>query len=66
MCSSIFCAAVRHLFAVEHDCLIYSFDIRLTGADGVEEVWVDAGSGRRLAQRHEAAQREAEEIAEEG
>ena len=46
---------------VERGCLIYSFDITVLGKDGVEEVWIDAGSGQLLAREHETAQHEATE-----
>ena len=48
---------------VEHGCLIWSFDIRVKGKKGVEEVHVDAGDGKVLAHVHESAKREAAERA---
>jgi len=39
---------------IEQGFLIYSIDIKVTGKDGIEEVWVDAGSGKVLARTHEA------------
>jgi uncharacterized membrane protein YkoI len=47
----------------EDDALIYSFDITVAGKDGVEEVHVDAITGKFLKQAHESA---AEEAAEKG
>ena len=37
----------------EHGCLIYSFDIQVTGKSGTEEVAVDAGNGKILSHTHE-------------
>lgn len=48
---------------VEHGCLIYSFDVSLTGKSGVEEVAVDAGTGKVLSRKHESALKEAAEKA---
>ena len=50
---------------VEHGCLVYSFDIRVSGREGVEEVLIDAGTGKVLSHTHESAKREAAERAEE-
>ncbi|MEO8505194.1 MAG: PepSY domain-containing protein [Acidobacteriota bacterium] len=49
----------------EHGCLIYSFDIQLPGVSGIEELAVDAGSGKVLAHEHESARHEAAEKAKE-
>jgi len=38
---------------VEHGYLIYSFDIKVAGKKGIEEVNVDAGDGKVLAREHE-------------
>jgi uncharacterized membrane protein YkoI len=38
---------------VEHGFLIYSFDIKVAGKKGIEEVNVDAGDGKVLAREHE-------------
>ena len=46
---------------VEHGCLVYSFDIRVTGQKGVEEVLVDAGTGKVLTRGHETSSQEAKE-----
>ncbi len=48
----------------EGGCLIYSFDIRVEGAKGIEEVAVDAGTGKILSRRHESAAQEAKEAKE--
>jgi hypothetical protein len=48
---------------VEHDCLVYSFDIRRPGKSGVEEIMVDAGTGKIVSQKHETAIQEAAEKA---
>jgi len=50
---------------VEHGCLVYSFDIRITGASGVEEVVIDAGTGQVLSRKHESPKQEAAENARE-
>ena len=46
---------------IEHGCLVYSFDIRLSGKSGVEEILVDAGTGKVVSQKHETAAQEAAE-----
>lgn len=46
---------------VENGYLIWSVDVKLTGQEGIEEVLVDAGSGKILAREHESAQAEARE-----
>ncbi len=48
---------------VEDGCLVYSFDIAVTGKSGVEEVLVDAGTGKVLSQEHETPAKEAAERA---
>lgn len=48
---------------VESNCLIYSFDIRLVGKTGVEEVMVDAGTGSIISRKHETPKQEADEAA---
>ena len=50
---------------IEHGCLVYSFDIRVSGRNGIEEVLVDAGTGRVLSHAHESAKQEAAEKANE-
>jgi uncharacterized membrane protein YkoI len=50
---------------IEHGCLVYSFDIRVSGRNGIEEVLVDAGTGKVLAHAYENAQQEAAEKANE-
>jgi uncharacterized membrane protein YkoI len=37
----------------EHGCLIWTFDLRIAGKSGVQEVHVDAGNGNVLSVRHE-------------
>jgi hypothetical protein len=49
----------------EHGCLVYSFDIRVSGKEGVEEVLIDAGTGKVLSHKHESSQHEAAESAAE-
>lgn len=48
---------------VERGCLIYSFDIRVPGKRGIEEVIVDAGSGKVLEHAHETPAQESAERA---
>lgn len=49
----------------EHGHLIYSFDIKVTGKRGVEEVNVDALTGKVLAHEHEGPAAERKEKAAE-
>jgi hypothetical protein len=51
---------------VEEGCLVYSFDIRLSGKPGVEEIMVDAGTGKIVSHKHETAAQEAAERAKDG
>jgi hypothetical protein len=48
---------------VEHGCLIYSFDIKVTGKSGIEEIAVDAGTGKIIDRDHETPKKEAAETA---
>jgi hypothetical protein len=48
---------------IEQGCLLYSFDIRLSGKTGIEEIWVDAGTGKILSHKHESSKQEAAEQA---
>ena len=50
----------------EHGYLIWSFDIQVTGKTGEQEVLVDAGNGKVLAQMHETPAAEEKEKAETG
>jgi hypothetical protein len=50
---------------LEHGCLVYSFDIRVAGRAGVEEVLIDAGTGKVLSHQHESSKQEAAERAKE-
>ena len=43
--------------------LIYSFDIKVAGKSGIEEVAVDAMTGKVLAVKHESPKQEAKEKA---
>ncbi len=47
----------------EHGCLVYSFDIEVAGQAGIQEVQVDAGSGKVLSSKHESPKAEAAEKA---
>ena len=49
----------------EHRCLIWSFDLRVAGKSGIQEVQVDAGDGKVLSVRHETASQEATEASKE-
>jgi hypothetical protein len=48
---------------VEQGCLVYSFDVAVAGKPGVEEILVDAGTGKVLSHKHESAKQEAAEQA---
>jgi Na+-transporting NADH:ubiquinone oxidoreductase subunit NqrC len=45
--------------------LLYSYDIKVAGKKGVEEVHVDAVTGKFLSQEHESAEAEKKEAADE-
>ncbi len=47
----------------EHGCLVYSFDIAISGTSGIQEVQVDAGDGKVLSSEHESPKAEAAEKA---
>lgn len=49
---------------VEDGCLLYSFDLRLRSKEGIDEVQVDAVSGKVISQKHETAADEAAEKSE--
>ena len=49
---------------VEHGCLIWSFDLKVMGKDGVQEVEVDAGNGKILSSQYESPKKEKAEAAE--
>jgi hypothetical protein len=46
---------------VERGCLVWSFDLSVPGIPGIQEVQVDAGSGKVLSSEHEDAKQEAAE-----
>jgi uncharacterized membrane protein YkoI len=48
---------------VDHGCLIWSFDIEIAGGTGIQEVQMDAGSGKVLSSKHESPKAEAAEKA---
>jgi uncharacterized membrane protein YkoI len=48
---------------VEDGCLVYTYDVKVPGRGGVEEVIIDAGTGKVLAVEHESAAKEAAEKA---
>jgi hypothetical protein len=48
---------------VEDGCLVYSYDVKVPGKSGVQEVIIDAGTGAVLKVEHESAAKEAAEKA---
>jgi hypothetical protein len=48
---------------IEQGCLVYSFDIRISDKPGIEEIMVDAGTGKILSHKHESPRQEAVEKA---
>jgi len=46
---------------VEEGCLLYTYDIKVPKRKGVEEIVIDAGTGKVLAVQHESAAKEAAE-----
>jgi len=52
---------VKHELEQEEGKLVYSFDIRVPGKSGVEEVMVDANTGEVVSQTHETAAKERQE-----
>ena len=46
---------------VEDGCLLYTYDVKIPGRSGVQEVIIDAGSGKVLKVEHESAAKEAAE-----
>jgi len=52
-------SVVKGGLEVEHGCLVYSYDVKVPGKTGIEEVIVDAGSGKVLKTEHEGAMKEA-------
>lgn len=48
----------------EQGCLVYSFDIRVSGKSGLEEIMIDAGTGKIVSHTHESPKKEAAEQAE--
>lgn len=50
---------------IERGCLVYSFDIRVSGRRDSDEVLVDAGTGKILSHTSESASQEAHEKAQE-
>src|ERR1700681_1623366 len=46
---------------VEDGCLLYTYDIKIPGHRGVEEVVIDAGNGKVLLVEHESPAKEAAE-----
>lgn len=46
---------------VERTCLVWSFDLQVAGKKGLEEVQVDAGTGKVIRKAHESARHETKE-----
>lgn len=46
----------------EHGCLIWSFDLRVPGKLGIEEIQVGAGNGKVLSVKHESVRAEKTEM----
>jgi hypothetical protein len=42
----------------ERGCLVYKYDVKVSGKSGVQEILVDAGSGEILKSKHESALRD--------
>ena len=49
----------------EHGCLIWSFDVKRPKLRGIQEVTVDAGSGKVLSSSHETPRDETKEATQE-
>lgn len=48
---------------VEEGFLVYSIDVKITGKEGVEEIYIDPGNGKVLLRVHESDEDEDEETA---
>ena len=48
---------------IKQGCFVYSFDIRISGKSGIEEILVYAGTGKILSHTHETPEQEAAEQA---
>jgi uncharacterized membrane protein YkoI len=55
---------VSHELEREHGRLVYSYDIRVAGRSGIEEVQVDARTGRIVSHVHETPADERREARE--
>jgi uncharacterized membrane protein YkoI len=55
----------KHELEREDGKLIYSYDIKVAGKSGVEEVHVDAMTGKIIKREHESPSKEAKEAASE-
>lgn len=54
-------SVVSRELEVEQGCLVYSFDLRLRASDGIDEVQIDAVSGKLVSRKHETPADEAKE-----
>ncbi len=59
-------AVVKAELEREKGLLIYSYDVKVPGAEGITEVAVDAHSGKVVSVEHESAAEEAKEAGAEG
>ena len=50
----------------ENGKLIYSYDFKVTGKEGIEEVAIDALTGKMVSRAHESPTDEKQEAAKEG
>ena len=48
---------------IESGCLVWSFDLKIPGKPGVQEVMIDAGTAKVLSSIHESPKKEAAERA---
>jgi len=48
-------SVVKGGLEVEDGCLIYDYDVKVAGKSGIEEITIDAGTGKVLKTQHEGA-----------
>lgn len=56
----------RAQLEIADGCLVWSFDLKVAEKPGLEEVQLDAGTGRVISIRHKSEQREPAKVAKEG
>lgn len=59
-------AIVECELEVEDGYLVYSVEVKLQGQEGVEEILIDAGTGKVLAREHETEDGEESEVEDHG